>query len=138
MTGRIYKKNDFIETIKHAMKRELREESSKNNLSKDVSEIGETKLLGFFRWVNKGGKPEFVGITKCSLDLSELIPNKDEVNRPRKRISWPVDDKNKFLKVLKLIKSDKITSTPLYMCALFLETYIREKEKESLGFLITK
>lgn len=64
----------FNQTIKDAMTRELKEENSLNKT--DFS--AETKILGFFRWIKRGGKPEFVGITKISCDYTDLEPDRKE------------------------------------------------------------
>lgn len=72
-------KDNFKETIQNAMQRELWEESGDTLLGENHKVIGETKILGFFRWMNKCGKPEFVGITKLNCDLIGLTANKSEV-----------------------------------------------------------
>src|SRR4051812_35605749 len=45
--------------IARGMRRELREECRLQE-----RELGETLLLGYFRWINKGAKPEYVGVTR--------------------------------------------------------------------------
>lgn len=43
----------FNDTIIYAMNRELWEENSGKLLCASVEEIGQTKILGTFRWINK-------------------------------------------------------------------------------------
>jgi len=38
-----------------------------------------TMLTGFFRWVDRGGKPEFVGLARVDERLDELCPNPAEL-----------------------------------------------------------
>jgi hypothetical protein len=63
--------------ITSGMQRELREES---NLK--ASDVCSTMVLGYFRWLGRGGKPEFVGLTKVKTNYSEVVPEGIEVDRP--------------------------------------------------------
>jgi len=65
----------FPQTIKKAMERELREE---NKLGVEVS-IQNTVIIGYFRWISRGGKPEFVGVSRLNSDLIDLHGNEQEV-----------------------------------------------------------
>jgi len=56
------------------MKRELWEENGGKELGIGIDHIGETKVLGYFRWLRRGGKLEFIGIPKLNLSLDQLIP----------------------------------------------------------------
>jgi hypothetical protein len=56
--------NDLLIT---AMERELYEESHIG-----YSEIEWTMVLGYFRWLNKGAKPEYVGVSKLRRTSDEL------------------------------------------------------------------
>lgn len=53
--------------VAHAMERELQEETRVT-----ASEIEATSVTGYFRWVNMGGKPEFVGVTLLRVTADEL------------------------------------------------------------------
>ncbi len=65
----------FPLTIKKAMERELREE---NKLGAGVS-IQETVIVGYFRWISRGGKPEFVGFSRLNSMMNDLHGNEKEV-----------------------------------------------------------
>ena len=74
------KKKDLRLAMAHAMARELCEETG---LQSQVKEAGKNTLVtGFFRWVDRCGKPEFTGITragrvpfaaKTSIDGDEVV-----------------------------------------------------------------
>jgi hypothetical protein len=53
--------------LAHAMRRELCEEC---NIA--PRELGLTEVLGYFRWLNMGAKPEYTGITRINLSSDEL------------------------------------------------------------------
>lgn len=73
-------KGSFTATIAYGMQRELSEECSlEGRHGIPVKELGETRITGFFRWVDRGGKPEFTGITRIDFPCNALIPNQDEV-----------------------------------------------------------
>jgi hypothetical protein len=57
----------FTAFIATAMQRELYEESHLK-----YKEIEWTMVLGYFRWLNKGAKPEYVGVTKLRPTSDEL------------------------------------------------------------------
>ncbi|MFP3361451.1 hypothetical protein R0K17_29525, partial [Planococcus sp. SIMBA_143] len=69
----------FRSTIEFSMKRELWEENGGKAHKIGIEEFAETKLLGFFRWLKRGGKPEFVGISKLRCTLDELTPDLNEL-----------------------------------------------------------
>ncbi len=67
--------------VLRAMERELREESGL--LGKAVrDEPIEIRLLGYFRWTRRGGKPEFVGLAKAAIHSEQLHPDVTEVDAP--------------------------------------------------------
>jgi 8-oxo-dGTP pyrophosphatase MutT (NUDIX family) len=69
--------NDILQrVVRHAMERELREETGIR-----PDDIRSTEIIGFARWLDRGAKPEFFGITKLyitakpqSTGHSGLIP----------------------------------------------------------------
>lgn len=71
------KTRDFLDVLKHGMKRETREESS---LSREAESLLDTRVLGYFRWVRHGGKPEFFGVSRTALYYRDFVPNTEEVN----------------------------------------------------------
>jgi hypothetical protein len=74
-------------SVEVAMMRELLEESKLvDNYQEDEwlhakpsSPIKNTQIIGHFRWVNQGGKPEFVGATKLAVVRDMLRPDEREV-----------------------------------------------------------
>lgn len=67
---------DLADVLVHTMERELQEEARVG-----PDEIGSTTLTGYFRWVNQGGKPEYVGVTLLSIgseDLRRRVPRLEE------------------------------------------------------------
>ncbi|MCC2606765.1 hypothetical protein [Planctobacterium marinum] len=83
---------EFIEVIKFSMARELCEETGaikrKPHVQLSASQIKEIKsvaattwVTGFFRWVNRCGKPEFVGVTKLNKTYDEIEGDRDEVSK---------------------------------------------------------
>jgi hypothetical protein len=57
----------LVDVMAHGMRRELCEESNIRS-----SEIDWTEVLGYFRWMDKGAKPEYVGVTKLNKHSREL------------------------------------------------------------------
>ncbi|WP_433726327.1 hypothetical protein ACQP2Y_09125 [Actinoplanes sp. CA-051413] len=58
----------LVEFLACAMQRELVEESNIR-----YHDIAWTEVLGYFRWLNKGAKPEYVGVTLLKLSADELF-----------------------------------------------------------------
>ncbi len=128
---------NFNDTIIGAMKRELWEESSGKNYCNNYKDIGETKIIGFFRWIIKGGKPEFVGITKINSSYTDIRANNKEVYEGiAKKISTEEELKNFLDEMLK----EKL-STPLYMNIYCLKNHITkgsdEDKKAIFEFLLS-
>ncbi len=124
--------NCFNRAIINAMKRELWEESGKKNLCSSYRNVGETIILGFFRWIVKGGKPEFVGLTKMNCDLISLYANKREVYGRREYHLTKLED---IASIVDEILSSNNISVPLYMNLLCLRRY-NEDNGEVLEKLI--
>lgn len=78
-------------TLERGMERELVEEclkQTKRNLPSNAGPvISRTKVIGFFRWLQRGGKPEFVGISRLSVTKDQLIPGGTEVGTIKARIA---------------------------------------------------
>lgn len=116
----------FNKTIERAMQRELWEESGKKILWKSYDEsFGETKVIGFFRWLNKGGKPEFVGITKLNVCFTAFRANKKEVYEG---IDSHFNDLEQFEECINDLLSLKNISTPLYVNLACLMIFIKNDE----------
>lgn len=122
--------NNFTKTIINGMERELWEESGKEALGSTHHSIGNTKILGFFRWVKRGGKPEFVGITKLNVRCSQMDPEIQEVRKPRSKHMWKIENVEHLKRVIKEILGYKEISVPLYMCLVCLEQYLEESVEE--------
>jgi hypothetical protein len=60
-------KVQLVSFIARAMQRELVEESNIH-----YRDIEWTEVLGYYRWLNKGGKPEYVGVTRLKRSADEL------------------------------------------------------------------
>lgn len=83
---------DIKSILRHAMARELQQEtllvldgaelaeSRKEEESRLLDYRSRTVLIGFFRWVNRCGKPEFVGITVVPQSYAELKENSRELS----------------------------------------------------------
>lgn len=130
--------NDFINTIKHAMIRELCEENGldvKDTYNKNKDNL---KILGFFRWLQRGGKPEFVGVIKLNRNHNELNVNTNEL----KRIDYStLPDKYKLTKVdevpkvIAKIKNMPNLSLPLHVCLDTLQDYYKNHPEQLKSFL---
>ena len=126
------------EIISYATKRELAEETG--NQQKDPDQIvSKSKIIGFFRWLNFGGKPEFVS-------LSILNQNRDDI-KPQSSEQQPISDSYCFKIITKknsidydeLDKCWKIMdrpncSLPLYVNLKMLKHYIENHEEEFKHF----
>ncbi len=112
------------------MKRELWEESGA--FCKNYKDIGETLILGYFRWLVKAGKPEFVGLTKVKYDLVSFLEDKREVFGGREYYIDSIDD---IKTVIEKIKENDNISVPLFMNLLCLERYYNEKRDELAKFI---
>ncbi|MDY6991666.1 MAG: hypothetical protein SVR94_03535 [Pseudomonadota bacterium] len=78
------KANNFISLIQYGMARELWEESQLQNnsqykLTKEdkLMLAKNTYVIGFFRWVKRGGRPEFIGISR--IHYKSHVPNPDKL-----------------------------------------------------------
>ncbi len=125
---------DFQRTIIHAMERELQEESMAN---KDQSHDFQTMILGFYRWVSRGGKPEFVGITKLPESADTYKPNNKEVSQLGLSTEFIVANMSDLPKVITHIKRSDNISVPLFMCLNQLEYMYNHHKKELEEFLFS-
>ena len=131
---------DFAAVIRYAMQRELWEESGKKALSDSPDKIGTTRIIGYFRWLEKGGAPEFTGVTRIDHEIAGAMPNDEEVcNKDGKEpLHFRLTDRTEdalLAAVDKLIERKNIC-LPLYMNLLFLKQWILaedlpEKERET-------
>lgn len=132
---------DFIRSIKNTMERELLEESTKalgfsNEL--DYSQIQETKLIGYFRWLDRGALPQFVGVTKLKVPKSRLVPNKKETigNKLNDELFKPIEN-NTLIEIQEYLEEKKDSvklSVPLYYNIITLLDFIKNYPEEAERF----
>lgn len=104
-------REDFMKTLCTAMERELCEESG---LGIDPEQIEKTRVLGFFRWIRRGGKPEFVGVTRLNVRSDQLEPDDVETKKPDyKPHTFRVADITALPEVLDEIRGYGNLSVPL-------------------------
>ena len=70
---------EFIRFLESAMIREFLEESHRRGESVFTNSIQRIRTIGFYRWLSRGGKPEFVGVAKSTARFDDLTPNSQEV-----------------------------------------------------------
>ena len=82
------KTDDFLAVVRYGMARELREECGLDNNSRrggrdwSVKSLAQnTLILGYSRWLERGGKPEFMGITRLNCKINEIAPDAKESDR---------------------------------------------------------
>lgn len=115
--------NDFSSVIRFAMARELLEEAKergqrglpinpwKNADPKKVRELSlQTRVTGFFRWVNRAGKPEFVGVTRLSERSGVIVGDNREVQILGLDIQWPSVQKMEDFKQIREIWLPEVMS----------------------------
>jgi hypothetical protein len=111
--------------IARAMERELCEES--HPLKSALSNVAmKTAILGHYRWVRRGGKPEFVGLTKALIDSSMLKPNVQEVDAPEFiRLVYPASTLDELRKSISELLLHKALSVPLWVNLMCLDEALR-------------
>lgn len=129
----------FTDTIEYAMKRELWEENGSKKISPTIEEVGQTKVLGFYRWLERGGKPEFVGITKLNCNFHAMEVNTEEfvdITNRTDMDTYNLDDIDNLPEIIEIIKDYDNISIPLYMCLDALEVYYKEHKDELAKLLM--
>ncbi len=127
------KEGSFRSTIEYSMKRELWEENGGRNHKSGIDEFAETKLLGYFRWLKRGGKPEFVGISKLNCSLDQLTPDHNELidmNSKADTDTFYLESVDDLPKVIKEIKQIGNTSLPLLMSLDALKQFYQHRRDE--------
>lgn len=121
--------------VSSAMQRELKEESF-GDLEK-FSEVNlDTKLLGFFRWLNRGGKPEFVGLTKIGVKANRLAADGVEVDNPEYEITeFPASTLEKLKDTMEELLNIERISVPLWMSLFCLREAIDAGDADIMAFL---
>ena len=120
----INQNNSLREIVLRGTNRELKEECQIN-----LKSIIETKVIGFWRWLERGGKPEFSSVSKLDIDASEITPDVSEAKQVGHSV-YSIDlDSPKFENDLNDLLSNPNSSLPLLMK---LKKYIEFIKKESL------
>lgn len=139
----LYKVNKEVflkELIISGMKRELLEESHSVNELLDETFIKEIKVIGYYRWVGKGGLPAFLGVAKLSVNQNKIKPNISEVYiQDDLETKFPAHDLPSLKKSIeKLLNNYKVyLSVPLYANLISLKNAI-EFRAENFDFLFDK
>jgi hypothetical protein len=124
--------------IVRGMERELLEEGHEEG-ERIVDFVEKTKIIGFYRWVNKAGLPGFLGVSK--LKLGTIInPNTSETDNPDWLVTeYDVYDKKSLEFAIKDLKENRKNeiSVPLFANLLALEQVLQEDE-EYLQFIYPK
>lgn len=136
------KNNSLNDTIKSAMERELLEEGLKGDeIATERDEyIKDTVILGYYRWIKRGGKSEFVGLTKLTKERSLYEANGHEVVEAKElqeenHYIETIDDIPKFTQYVKNLEN---ISIPLYMISIFLEDFYNSNREDLEKFLFSK
>ena len=130
--------HSFQKTIIKTMERELMEEIAYSKEQSKQDETLKTMLLGFYRWVTRGGKPEFSGITKLPGSADQYKPNPRESRTGKQTLlKFKVDSIENLPKTLNQIRSKNRLSTPLYMCLYQLEEMHKNHKEELRQFMFS-
>jgi hypothetical protein len=115
--------SDFCRTLCRAMERELCEESGRKGLRMGPAVIQKTMILGFYRWLRRGGKPEFAGITRLKVKRGGMQPNPAETSKPlnNRKNTFKVAKIEDLPSVLNEMRQGGGLSLPLAMNLLCLE-----------------
>lgn len=129
--ARDYCKGSFEKSIIKGMERELLEETGLNKLRKKV--YMNTNIIGYFRWVEKGGKPEFIGITRLNnVSRCEIGCQRSEVCEISDFYVATIDDLKKIAQCL--VKSSN-TSVPLATAMWFILELIYYRNFNLFGLM---
>ncbi|MFD1064401.1 hypothetical protein [Oceanobacillus locisalsi] len=132
------KNNSLHDTLIHAMNRELWEENGGKSLKVPMNKFGDTKVLGYFRWLRRGGKPEFAGITKLHVSMNQLTPDNSEfidITNKADTDTFYLNSVDDVPEKIKQIQEMENLSIPLQMCLVFVLDYYEECREELEEFL---
>lgn len=130
----------FNDIILFATNRELSEETGFGR-KKNNKVILKSKIIGMFRWMNLGAKPEFVSISILNITLNQIKPQKSE---QRKTLAnedcFKIIKDDRTLNESELEKCWQIVekpncSVPLSMNLKFLHQYILEDKEDFYSFI---
>lgn len=124
-------------TICVAMNRELLEESARRGIELPPQSIRGTLPLGYFRWIARGGKPEFVGVTRLNVhgaDLNAMVAEVALAHGPHPQ-TWPARTKAEMLHSIDSILDRTRRSVLLDAALKTLRTYIIEVDRDRANWL---
>lgn len=134
--GDLSRNRSFRDALRNGMERELHEESTKNRAKVTKDLVEETMILGFYRWVRRGGKPEFVGISRLCVNAGDLEPNKAEVIAPRRKPRcFYVSSIDDLGNIIDKIRKDAQPSIPLEVNLQCLRHYLQKRKGRLNEFL---
>jgi hypothetical protein len=109
---------DLRELLAAGMAREVAEETG---LAAHVKEIKDnTLVIGFFRWIDRCGKPEFVGVTRAgSVDFAKNQSIDGDEVIGFEEIPITVDKLEDFIDVLKYVRDNDINVSLSSLMALY-------------------
>ncbi len=98
--------------------RELTEECAIDGApERSVGAESELAILGYFRWVSKGGKPEFSVIGRIDVRAAQIIPNNNELERPAgDKLIFDAHDETSLKNAIKEICAHRDAAIPLLAC----------------------
>jgi len=102
----------FLDVLKTGMMRELFEEGRHSGSTNSLNFLRlraaeETLVTGFFRWVRRGGKPEFVAVTRLRATLFEVNPDNVEVAPILTNNSVKINRMSDFSRISEIICENK-------------------------------
>jgi hypothetical protein len=135
------KNESLFETITSAMQRELLEENPVLDRKINVNTMGESIILGYFRWLKLGGKPEFVGLTFLNVDYHELSINEEELKineHSSTCLVYEIQDLDDLIKVIDDWLNLEDLSIPLWVNLICLKQFIIENPEKLKVFINLK
>lgn len=118
-----YCENDLYRSITNGMNRELLEETCLEKKKLHENNDYKTKIIGYFRWKEKGGKPEFVGITKL-INTSHIDIESQETEVCDLNCTYTIESEEDLKKCIDALLENKNTSVPLVATLFFIKEYI--------------
>jgi hypothetical protein len=131
--------DNFLDLVKYAMAREFSEEGSQfhkdRNTQQTINDIAKrTMIIGYFRWIDKCGNPEFIGVTRSDKTVEEIEADTVEVYKLPEEYGEKLDFKIKKMSDFSVLAT-KIKALPKPMalsCAMViwrLEQISNKEEK---------
>ncbi len=126
--------SNLEEIISYSTKRELAEETGSQNRNPDKI-VCKNKVIGFFRWLDLGGKPEFVSLSILNKNRDDIIPQNSEQQPLSMDYCFKIVTKENTIDDAELEKCWKIMenskcSLPLYVNLKMLKLYIENNKED--------